>query len=544
MKKSTYWIVLAVALAWTVYTSFACTNVLVSKGASKDGSAMIAYNADAGGFMEPLFYLPAADHKSGEMLDVYEWDTGKFLGKIPQVAHTYQVLGNINENQVSIGETTFTGREALQDTTGIVDYGSLMCIALQRSKTAREALKVMTDLVEKYGYYSTGESFSIGDPNEVWILEMIGKGPGNRGAVWVARRVPDGYICAHANQSRIREFPLKDPDNCIYAKDVIDFAVKQGYYKKSDGAFKFADAYCPIDPSGLLFCEGRVWSIFNRAAVSLHLSPDYWRAVEGAESYPLFIKPDNKLSVRDVIALMRDHFDSTEWDMTKGLVAEPFGSPIRWKPLTWKVEGDTATEYGWERPISSQQTAFTFVSQLRAFLPNEIGGVFWYGVDDSYSNVYFPLYCSITRAPKAYQIGSISDFSTESGFWMFNLVANLAYTKYCYVIKDIQVVQKRLEDKYFALQPAVEMAAAELYKTNKAAAVEYLTDYSNMQADNTLKEWTNLWKQLVMKYNDGYINDVSKDKGRSPSGKGYGNNFYKRVIQERPDYYKVKWIKK
>jgi dipeptidase len=527
------------------FEGFACTNLLVSKGASKDGSAMISYNADAGGFMEPLYFINAADYPAGSMLDIYEWDTGKFLGKIKQVLHTYKVIGNMNEYQVSIGETTFGGREELRDTTAIVDYGSLMYLALQRSKTAREAIKVMGDLVAEYGYYSEGESFSVADPNEVWILEMISKGKNEKGAVWVAVRIPDGYISAHANQSRIQSFDKNDKENVMCSPDVESFAIKMKYYDpKKDGQFSFQKAYSPANPGALLFCEGRVWSLFRRAAPSLNLSPDYWRAVEGAEPYPLYIKPDHNLSVQDVISLMRDHFEGTEFDMTKGFAAGPFGNPYRWKNLGWQISTDTLHHYGWERPISTQQTAFSFVAQMRSFLPREIGGVFWYGVDDTYSNVYMPLYCSITEPPKPFIGGSITELDLTKGFWVFNLVANLAYTKYSYIIKDIQAEQSKLENKFFAFQPAVENTANELYKKDKNLAIQYLTDYSVSQTDIVFSDWYDLWKKLVVKYNDGYINNVNIDRGRNPQGVGYGDDYFKRVIEDKPDYYDVKWRKK
>ncbi|MBM2816396.1 MAG: peptidase dipeptidase [Ignavibacteria bacterium] len=523
--------------------SYSCTNFLVSKGASVDGSVIITYNADAGGFMEPLYFRPPEDHKDGDSVDIYEWDSGRFLGKIAQVTHTYGVVGLMNEYQVSLGETTFGGRGELRDTAGKIDYGSLMFLGLQRAKTAREAIKVMTDLVAQYGYYSSGESFSVSDANEAWIMEMIGKGPGNKGAIWAARRVPDGYVCAHANQARIREVPLDDPENCLYASDIISFAEKKGFYDPNKGDFSFVDAYCPLNPGELLFCEGRVWSLFRRAAPSLNLSTDYWRAVKGAEPYPLFIKPDKKLSVQDVISLMRDHFEGTEFDMTKDLAAGPFGCPYRWKNLTWKLEGDTITEYGWERPISTQQTGFCFVSQSRGFLPREIGGVHWFGFDDNYSNIYVPLYCSMTRVPKSYQHGPMAEFDFGSAFWIYNLVANIAYTKYSYIIKDIQAVQKEIEGKFRDYQPAIELAAMELYKKDSKLAVSYLTDYSNNQADITMERWFELWKQLVVKYNDGYINNVNKNRGRSPEGKGYGDKFLRMLTKERPGYYNVDWKK-
>lgn len=527
------------------YYALSCTNLLVTKGASKDGSTMITYSADAGGFMEPLFWTAGGKHAAGELVDIYDWDSGKYLGKIKQVAETYKVIGNMNEWQVAIGETTFGGREKLRDTTAIMDYGSLIYVALQRAKTAREAIKVMTDLVKEYGYYSGGESFSVADPNEVWILEMITKGPFEKGAVWVARLVPDGYICAHANQARIREFPLNKPLECVYAPDVITFAEKHGFYDSKLGKpFSFVDAYCPLDPGNLMFCEGRVWSLFRRSAPSLNLSSDYMMAVEGAEPYPLFIKPDQKLSVRDVMGLMRDHFEGTELDMTKGIVAGAFGNPYRWKPLSFKLNGDTVSEYGWERPISTQQTAFSFVAQMRSFMPREIGGVFWYGVDDTYSTVYIPLYANITKAPTCFTGGSIKEVDLNSGFWVFNLVSNLAYTKYSYIIEDVKKEQKRMEDKFEAFQTAIEKAATDLYAKDKDLALAFLTDYSNSQAQQTVDEWRSLWKALTAKYNDGYINNVNKDNGRHPKGLGYGDDMNKRSVQENPGRYEVKWRKK
>ena len=541
MKASIFIIVIYFLIS--INNTFACTNLLISKGASADGSTMITYNADAGGFMDPLYFMSPMDHKE-DSVEVYEWDTGNYLGKIKQVPHTYGVIGNMNEYQVSIGETTFTGREELLDTTARVDYGSLMYLALQRAKTAREAIQIMTNLVAEYGYYSSGESFSVADPNEVWILEMISKGRWEKGAVWAAVRIPDGYISAHANQSRIQDFPMNDPENCMYSKDVIDFAIERGYYNpKSDGKFSFQSAYSPNDPATLLVCEGRIWSMFRRAAPSLNLSDDYWRAVEGAKPYPLYIKPDKKLSVQDAISLIRDHFEGTPYDMTQGFAAEPYGNPYRWKPLEWKIAGDS-TVYAWERPISSQQCAFSFVSQMRSSMPREIAGVFWYGVDDNYSNVYMPLYCSMTKPPESFVGGSIAEFDLSKGFWVFDIVANLAYTKYSCIIKDIQEEQSRLENKFFAFQPSIEKVALELYSKDKNLAVEFLTDYSYSQAEMTVETWRDLWKKLVVKYNDGYMNDVKVNHGRSPKGVGYGDEYYKKAIEDKPDYYDAKWRKK
>jgi dipeptidase len=545
LKKFYFALMVAVLFGVMADRAESCTNYLVSKGASTDGSIIITYNADAGGFMEPLFYMPAMDHEEGTMIDIYEWDTGKLLGQIPQVAHTYRVVGNMNEHQVVIGETTFTGHKELKDTLGLIDYGSLMYLALQRAKTAQEAIKVMIDLCYTYGYYSTGESFSVGDKNEVWILEIIGRGPGNKGVNWVARKVPDGYVCAHANQSRIHEFPMDDPENTWFNEDVIDFAIEKGYYDPDkDGEFSYCDAYCPLDPGGALYCEGRVWHFFTNVAPSQEFREEYWRAFEGEEPYPLFVKPDKKLSVRDIMGLFRNHFEGTPYDMTKGLGAGPFGCPYRWKPLQWQIEGDSINKYGWGRPVSTQQTAFSYVSQARSWLPDEIGGVFWYGVDDNYTGVYTPLYSCMQSSPEPYTGGSIQEFSFESAFWVFNLVANLAYTKYSYVYKDIEPVQKELEDKFFLMQPTIEKAAAELYKADKKLAIEFLSDYSINSVEMTMERWQDLWKYLVVKYNDGYINDVTKDGGRHPKGVSYGDEYLKKVLKERPGYYDVKWKKK
>jgi dipeptidase len=528
-------------LALSYGTAMSCTNYLITKGASVDGSTMITYNADAGGFMEPLRFHPPATYKEGDSLEVYDWDSGKYLGKIKQALQTYSVIGNMNEYQVSIGETTFGGRDECRDTNGRMDYGSLMYIALQRAKTAREAIKIITDLVAEYGYYSSGESFSVADPNEVWILEMLGKGGIEKGAVWVARKIPDGYVSAHANQARIREIIEKDPENCLYSKDVKTFAQKKGWWKPDSADFSFADVYAPLEPGALLFCEGRVWSFYRRIAPSQNFDSKYWRAYKGAKPYPLFIKPDKKVSVQDVIALMRDHFEGTEWDMTKGLVAGPYGCPVRWKGLTWKLSDDSVNTYAWGRPVSTQQTAFAFVSQMRSFLPREIGGVFWYGVDDNYLNVYMPLYCSMTRTPASYSFGSIKEFDFESAFWVFNLVSNLTYTKYSYMLKDLQPIQQELENKFAITQPAIEQAAQMLYKTDPKLAINFLTDYSVNEAEAVVDRWQTLWKYLVVKYNDGYINDVTKENGRHPASSGYGDYYLKEVIKERPGYFDLKW---
>lgn len=512
-----------------------CTNILVTRGASVDGSTMISYIADSHELYGELRYIPGGDHLEGTMIDIYEEDTGKYLGQIKQVAKTYSVLGLINEYQVSIGETTWGGRKELQESKGIIDYGSLMKLALQRAKTAREAIKVMTDLVAEYGYASTGETFSIADPKEVWIMEMIGKGPDKKGAVWVARKIPDGYISAHANNPRIGKFPLNDPENCIYSQDVISFAREMKFFDGRDEDFSFADTYSPPSFGGLRFCEARVWRIFDRAAPSLKLSIDYVKPIPGAEPLPLWIKPDKKLSVRDIIELMRDHFEGTEFDLTKDVGAGPFECPYRWRPLTWKVDD---VEYINERAVSTQQTGFSFVSQLRSWLPDPIGGVFWFSVDDTYSTVYLPMYAGITEIPRSYGpgIASLNKFSWDSAFWVFNFVSNYSYLRYKDMIKDIQTVQREFEGKFFAEQAEIEQAALKLYQQSPKLAKDYLTKYSVTQAEMVVKRWKELGEFLLVKYLDGNVKD-SLGKVTHPP---YPEEWYRRIIKETGEHYKVK----
>ena len=509
---------------------FPCTNILVSKGASADGSTMITYAADSHSLYGELVTFPAGRHIPGAWVDVIEWDTGKFLGKIRQVEQTYSVVGNMNEHQVSIGETTYGGREELRDSTGVVDYGTLMYTALQRGRTAREAIQIMADLVKEYGYYSEGESFSIADPNEVWIMDLIGKGRGNRGAVWVARRVPDGCITAHANHPRIRRFPLNDRENCLYAEDVISFARKKGYFKGDDAEFSFADAYAPADFGALRFCEARVWSVFRNAAPSLNLSSDFVEPVSGAEPLPLWIKPDKKLGVRDVMQLMRDHFENSEFDMTNDIGAGPYKLPYRWRPLEWKVD---SVKYFNERAISTQQTGFSFVAQARSTLPDPVGGILWFGVDDTYSTVYVPMYCGITRVPKPFAVGagSFGAFTWDSAFWVFNFVANFAYSRYCDMIQDVQAVQRELEGSYFGNQGTVEDAALTLYKQSPSLARDYLTDYSMTLGEAAVARWKKLGEFLIWKYMDGNV----KNEFGKPTHPGYPQDWYQRIAKDTGD---------
>jgi dipeptidase len=493
-----------------------CTNLLVTKGASQDGSVLITYTCD-GEFHSHLERTPAADHEPGSFVE------GMAGGQIRQVPHTYAVVGYINENQVAIGETTFGGHRELTNREGLLSYPALMELALERSRTAREAIQVMTDLVAEYGYRSSGESFSIGDKEEAWILEMIGPGPRGAGAEWVAVRIPDGEISAHANKARIGTFPLDDPDNALYSENVVSFAVEKGYYDPESGEpFSFCEAYCPATPSELRVTETRVWSLFRRAAPSLNLSPDYHRGVAGADRYPLSVEPDRKLSVADVFALMRDHYEGTEFDMTQGIDAGPFGNPFRVRPLTWEVDG---VQYSWERPISTQQTAFSFVSQSRAWLPDGVGGVMWYSPDDTNYACYVPFYSSIDALPVSYTVGSLQEFSWEDAWWVFNFVSNYSNLMYSYMIQDVRAVQSELEGGFLARQAAVEKTAAELAQTNPDEMVRYLTQYSVSQAEEVVRRWRELGELLIVKYNDGYIN------GRSI---GYPEEWLRRVLNERP----------
>ncbi len=526
-----------------------CTNYIVTKGASADGSVMISYNADSHELYGELYFHPAMNYPKGTFLDVNEWDTGKPLGKIKQVPHTYSVVGFMNEYQVVIGETTFTGREELRDTTAVIDYGSLMTLALQRSKSAREAIKVMTDLVAEYGYESTGESFSIGDKNEAWILEMCGKGPGNKGAVWVARKIPDGYVCGHANHARISTFPLNNSDECLYASDVINFAREKGYFKGEDKDFSFCDAYNPIDFEGARFCEVRVWSMFHKVNKDMDVYFDYVSGSNLTHKMPLWVRPDHPVTLNDMHGFMRDHLEGTPLDMTKDYGAGPYGLPYRWRPLTWKVDG---VEYCNERAAATQQTGFSFIAQCRSWLPDEVGGILWFGVDDAASSVYSPMYCSITKVPECFAVGNgdMLTYSETSAFWTFNLVSNFCYLRYNVMIEDVKKAQKELEDKYISNVKNVDSQAMEFLKKSKKSAVNFLTSYSVNAGDETEKRWKELSHYLLVKYIDGNIK-VEKDgkfvnlgyKGSNipvpPKQPGYPAWYLKNIVDDTKDKLKV-----
>ncbi len=528
------------------FNTHACTNVLVTKGASTDGSTMISYAADSHDLYGELYHWPAQKYEQATELPIYEWDTGKYLGSIPQALETFHVVGNINEFQVSIAETTFGGRPELRDTTGILDYGSLMYIALQRSKSAREAIHIIITLTDKYGYYSSGESFSIADPNEVWILEMIGKGKWDKGAVWVAVKIPDGYVSAHANQARITTFDLSDKENVMYSHDVISFAREMGYFNGKNKDFSFADAYAPLDYEAVRFCEARVWSAFRIMNSEMDKYSDFAQG-KSSERMPLYIKPEKKISVRDVQNIMRDHFEDTPLDMTKDSGAGPHKLPYRWRPLTWFVDD---VEYINERAIATQQTGFSFVAQMRENYPNPIGGILWFGVDDAASSVYIPMYVGMNTVPNNFKVGvgNLLEFNWNSAFWVFNWVSNFAYTRYDMMIGDIKKVQKRLEDKYELYNPVIENAAISLYNKNPEAAKEFLTEYSHNQASIAVKEWKKLGEFLMVKYLDGNVHPEKeglflRNKYGNPAPAqfpGYSDDFYRRIIDETGDKLKVK----
>ncbi|HOP50932.1 MAG TPA: C69 family dipeptidase [Ignavibacteriales bacterium] len=520
-------------IVFIITNIYPCTNIIVTKGATTTNSNYLTYSADSYSLYGALYHYKAAVYPNGTMLDIYEWDTGKYLGKIKQVEKTYNVIGNMNEFQLVIGETTFGGREELKNNKGILDYGSLIYITLQRAKNAREAIKIMTELVNEYGYYSTGESFSIVDPNEAWILEMIGKGEGVKGAVWVAQRIPDGYISAHANQARITKINFKDKENFLYAEDVIKFAREKGYFNGKDEEFSFSDVYNPLDFGGVRYCEARVWSVFRRVNKSMEKYISYIN-YQSKERMPLYIKPDKKLSTTDVISLMRDHYEGTELDMSFGVGAGLYCSPYRNRPLEWKY-GDTT--YFHERPISTQQTGFSFVAQLRSYLPNEVGGVLWFGVDDTYMTVYVPFYPCHNKVPEVFceHTASMSKFSWNSAFWVFNVVSNFVYPRYSAMINDVKIYQNKFEGQFLNDQQEVEKHALELFKVSKLSAVEYLTNYSNSLAQYTVDEWKKLFEFLVVKYMDG----ADKNEFFRPTSKGYPESIRKLIVQENPTRYKV-----
>lgn len=535
------------ALVWAT-PSQACTNFLVGKKASADGSTFITYNADSYGMFGRLVYYPAARHAPGTMRQIIDGDTNEHHGEIAEAPVTYSVMGNINEHQVAITETTFGGREELVDTAGIIDYVSLMAIALQRSKTAREAIGVMTSLVQEYGYASSGESFSIADPNEVWILEMIGKGSGRRGTVWVAVRIPDDCIAVHANQSRIHKFDLKDKKNVLYSKDVIRFARERGYFKGKDADFSFADAYAPADFGSQRYCDARAWSFFNKWVDGMDRYLDFvdGKHIGTAEVMPLYFKPNRPVTLKELMMSNRDHYEGTPFDITHDAGAGIYESPYRPTPLSFEVDGK---QYFNERPISTQQSAFTVVAQLRGNLPNAIGGILWFGNDDPNMIAYTPVYCCADRVPPCYDKIAANDvtFSWDNAFWVCNWVANMTYPRYSQLFPSVEAVRDRLEDGYIARQAEIEKQALTLYETSPAEARKFLTDYTVTTAQDMLKEWKKLGEYLIVKYNDQAVKKEKDGKflltpdglAVPPERPGYPEQYRRTLIRETGDRYLV-----
>ena len=539
-------LILSAAMLLASEGAFACSNLIVGKKASVDGSMLVSYNADDYGMFGYLCHYPAGTHPKGTMRQIYDWDSGVYHGEIEEAPVTYNVIGNINEFQLSIGETTYGGREEMVDSTGILDYGSLIYVTLQRAKTAREAISVMTSLVEKYGYNSEGETFSICDPNEAWIMEMQGTGAGSKGVVWVALRIPDDAICAHANQSRIGKFNMKDKKNVLYSKNVISYARKMGWFNGKDSEFSWKNTYAFPDFSGRRFCDARVWSFFN------HYADDFDRYLpwalgkdKDAEDMPLWIVPNRKLSVADVENGMRDHYEGTALALdTTSIGGGIYEMPYRPTPLTFTVDGK---QYFNERPISTQQTAFTFVSQLRSWLPREIGGVLWFGNDDANMVAYTPVYCGNTVQPACYNTKGADavTFSSDNAFWLCNMVSNMVYPRYSQLFPELKAVRDSLETSYFANQTSIEKQAADLYQTDKAAALKLLNNYSNAKADEMLANWKRLATRIIVKYNDMAVKKEKDGKLlQSVTRPGYPASFGRKLVKETGDWYAVPVEKK
>ena len=536
---------LAASLSFGIIESQACTNVLVTKGASVDGSTMISYAADSHQLYGELYYAPAGVWNSGDIRKIYEWDTGKYLGDIPQVARTYQRVGNMNEHQLIIAETTYGGRHELEDPNGVMDYGSLIYVALERAKTAREAIDIIVDLANTYGYYSSGESFSFADKEEVWVMDLIGKGPNNKGIVWVARRVPDGYICSHANQARISTFPQNDPENCIFAPDVISFAREMGYFDGEDKDFSFCDAYAPLDFMGMRGCEARAWSAFNilcdgkftfedengnLVTKDAYDYIDYAMGYDKTKRFPLFVKPSRKISVKDVADVMRDHYEGTPMDMTQDIGAGGNALPYRWRPMGFEHNGKS---YMNERAIATQQTGFWFVGQSRGWLPDEIGGLNWFGCDDAATSYLTPIYTSTYEVPECFRVGNgdMITYSPTSAFWMTNRVANACYKAYNIMFPTVDAAIDAWEASMVEAVAKADKEALELYKAAEAAPTKkirrndqcrkvvdkfmpvrmYLTKFSVDNAQEIFNQWVALEQLLLVKYIDGNVKAQNED---------------------------------
>ncbi|MDR2972744.1 MAG: C69 family dipeptidase [Bacteroidales bacterium] len=552
--------------------TFACTNFIITKGASKDGSVMVSYSADSHTLYGELYHWAAATYPAGTMMEVIEWDSGKKLGQIPQATQTYNVVGNMNEFQVCIGETTYGGLKELGDPNGIMDYGSLIYITLQRVKSAREAIKCISDLLDNYGYASSGESFSIIDKNEAWLFEMIGKGEAmvdakgktlkgwTKGAVWVARRIPDGYVCGHANQARITTFPLTNGTTSItnrqfdklynsdietvYSHDVVSFAKLKGLYPKDapDAQFSFCETYSPLDFDAARYCEARVWAGFYRLNKE-EMAPfeSYARGDDLKNRMPLWIKPIEKVDVRQVMMLMRDHYEGTSMDMTKDLGAGPFECPYRWRPMTWEFEGQ---KYLHERATATQQTGFSFIAQARSQFPDPFGGIFWFGVDDAGSTCYVPMFCGITKIPEPFRVGngSMVEYSPTAAFWIFTKVSNFAYTRYNAMIKHINEKQDRWEIQSINEINKMGTHIVEMYNIDPSKAIAQLTNFSNQRAQEVVNEWNSLFEYLLVKYHDGNIkkeengkfktNESINPQAEFPEQPKYPDYWYRMIVND------------
>ena len=539
--------VAAVCVAAVAATAYPCTGLIATKGATADGSIIVTYAADSHNLFGELYRQSAADHKPGEMREVIEWDTGRPMGQIPEVPHTFSTVGNMNEHGLVIAESTWGGREELVDTMAIIDYGSLIYITLQRARNAREAIEVMTDLVDRYGYASEGESFTIADPEEAWIMDMIGKGPGNKGAVWVARRIPDGYIAAHANQPRIHTFPLDDTSgNTLYSSDVITFARQKGYFNGNDEDFSFSMTYCPPDFGTLRGCDARVWAYFNKFASGME---QYLPWINEAQQpvMPLWVKPDSLISVNDMKWMMRDHFEGTPFDMTLDIGAGPYKVPYRWRPMTFTVD---SVEYVHERAIATQQTGFSFVAQLRGDLPEPLRGLLWFGTDDANTCVYIPVYCSVTEVPLqlAHGNGDMNTLSWDSNFWVNNYVANQAYNRYQHMIPDIRQVQNALEHGAEEATALFERQAPYMTDAQQTDRANQLAAY---WAKKATEEYKTLGDFLFVKFMDGNIKHQNPDGSFKrneygmpayPEFGGYDERFFRSIVNEKGEHLKVREI--
>ena len=566
----------------------ACTNFLITKGASADGSTMISYSADSHVLYGELYHYPAQTYPEGAMLNIYEWDTGKFLTRIPQARQTYNVIGNMNEYQLAIGETTYGGREELVDSTGLMDYGSLIYVTLQRAKTAREAIYIFSKLLEEHGYASSGETFSIADPNEVWIMDLIGKGTkmvtdkngntynANKGAVWVARLIPDGYVSGHANHARITTFPIKGKEvitsknidkiydknvTTVYAYDVISFAKEAKLYEGADEKFSFSDVYAPADFHATRFCELRVWAMFNKVTPGMD---QYWNyaighvkcpvsAVEGkalkpenfpTNRMPLWVMPSKKIDVEAMFFFMRDHLEGTPLDMANDIGAGPFACPYRWRPMTWSIDGG---DYIHERVTATQQTGFSFVTQSRSWIPNNLGGIFWFGVDDASNSVYAPMYTCMTKVPECYAVGNgdMMTWSETAGFWVFNQVTNFAYTRYKDIHPEIAERQAGYETSYVKAVKKMDEEAQKLFAQEPRRATEYLTGFSVNTANTLVQEWKDFYHYLFVKYMDGNVKTARpvpegyKYYAPKVEQPRYSDDFYRVIIERTGDKLKV-----